>query len=175
MPLTTVLITATQSIAYPNLITLTNASVGTDATLTSLRVFIRNSQSQYLYPTQQATTTPTYTVWSYADGTFEMDVLTEATSPEITVQFMAGTTVVYTFTDTFCFDLQDYVFGLGVLAAQTSSPGVLQDTTYYSNFTQFIVNLFCGETAITKADDIYSSQNALNRNQLMMNNESYYF
>lgn len=175
MPLTTVLITATQSIAYPNLITLTNASVGTDITLTSLRVFIRNSQNQYLYPAQQVSASPVYTVWPYADGTFPMDVLTEATSPEITVQFMAGTTVVYTFTDTFIFDLQDYVFGLGVLADQTGSPGVIQDLPYYNSFMQFIVNLFSAETSITSADDIYSSQNALNRNQLMMNNESYYF
>ena len=175
MPLTTVLITATQSIAYPNLITLTNASVGTDLTLTSLRVFIRNSQNKWLYPPQQISNTEVYTVWNYADATFPMDVLTEATSPEITVQFMEGNTVKYTFTDTFIFDLQDYVFGLGVLADQTGSPGVVQDLPYYNSFMKFIVNLFAAETAITSADDIYSSQNALNRNQLMINNESFYF
>lgn len=174
MPLS-VSISATQSIAYPNLITLTDSSTGSDGTITIRRVYIRTSTGTYLTDGQVESSSPSYTEWPYADATIQLDVLTEASSVEITVQWLAGSTVVYTYTDTFCFDLQDYVFALGILSNQTGSPGVLQDTNYYNNFMQFIVNLFCAETAITKADDIYSSQGSLNRNQLMMNNENFYF
>lgn len=175
MALTTPHISATQSIAYNNLITLTDDSVGTDNTLTTRRIYIRTASNRYLTPTQQSSTTPAYTTWSYADATIPLDVLTESTSPEITVEWYAGDTLLYTFTDTFDFDLGDYVFQLGKLASQTSSPGVLQDNNYYSNLMQFIVNLDNSEKAITYGDDIYSAQNALNQNQNMINNESFYF
>jgi len=173
MPLTPS-ITATQSIAYNNIITLTDASSGTDNTITTRRVYIRTATNQYLTESGSSST-PAYITWSYADATIPLSVLTEATSPEITVEWYAGSTLVYTFTDTFVFNLQDYVFMLGVMADQTSSPGVLQGTNYYYNSIQFIVNLFNSENAIDPGEDIYSSQGALNRNQVMIDNESIYF
>jgi len=169
------LISATQSIGYNNLITLSDVSTGTDLTITSRRVYIRTAANQYLTEIQQSSSTPAYTTWSYADATIPLNVLTEATSPEITVEWYAGATLVYTFTDTFTFALQNYVFALGKLADQTSSPGVLQDLNYYNTFIQFIVNLFNAENAIDPGEDIYSSQGALNRNQLFIDNESLYF
>jgi hypothetical protein len=171
----TVSISASQSIAYNNLITLTDTSTGTDGTITNRRVYFRTASNQYLYEPQASSASPTYIDWSYADASQQFDILTESSALEITVQWLAGSTVVYTLTDTFCFDLQDYVFALGILAAQTSSPGVLQDVPYYQSFLQLVVNIFNAESAITYGDDIYSAQGALNRNQVFINNESYYF
>jgi len=175
MPLTTVSISATQSIAYTNLVTLIDTSDGTDVSITQRRVFFRTSTNTYLTDGQGISTTSAYVTWSYADASQVFDILTESTSLEITVQWLAGSTVIYTYTNTFIFDLQDYVFALGILASQTSSPGVLQDTNYYNSFLQFIVNLFNAESAITVGSDLYSSQNALNRNQVMITNENMFF
>lgn len=176
MAYTSVSVTATQALGTPSIVTFTNASVGTPGTITAIRIFLRTSTDLYLTDDQGSSSTPSYTTWPIADATFMMDVLTEATALEGTFQFVdSGGTVINTYTTTFCFDIQDYIFALGILASQTSSPGVLQDTNYYNSFMQFIVNLFNAETAITDADDTYSSQQALNRNQLMMNNESFYF
>ncbi len=175
MPLTNPLVSATQSIAYNNLITLQDDSSGSDVTLTTRRVYIRTATNQYLTNGQGVSSTPAYTEWAYGDATILLDILMEATSPEITVQWFAGSTQMYEFTDTFCFDLEQYVFALGLLADQTSSPGVIQDTSYYGNFGQFIVNLFCAEAAIDPGEDIYSSQNALNKNTLFIQKEAFYF
>jgi len=171
----TVSITASQSIAYNNLVTLNDTSSGSDGSITNRRVYFRTATNQYLYEPQLSSATPTYIDWPYADASQQFDILTESSALEITVQWLAGSTVVYTLTDTFCFDLQDYVFALGVLADQTSSPGVLQDAPYYTSFLQLVVNIFNAESAITYGDDIYSSQGALNRNQIFIQNEANYF
>ena len=171
----TVSVSATQSIAYNNLVTLTDTSTGSDGTITNRRVYFRTSQDTYLTEPQGVSTTSSYIDWPYADGSQVFDILTESSALEVTIQWLAGNTVVYTLTDTFVFDLQDYVFALGILSAQTSAPGVLQDTSYYNSFLQFVVNLFNAESAITYGDDIYSSQGALNRNQVFIQNENYYF
>jgi len=104
-----------------------------------------------------------------------MNVLTQSTAPTIRVQWCAGAVVVDTYTDTFCFDLYDYVFALGLLSNQTGNPSIIQDANYYSNFTQFIVNLFNAESAIEFGGDVYSAQSALDRNQNLINNDSLYF
>lgn len=172
MALTDPNFTATQSLAYNNLITLTDTSTGVDLTLTNRRVTILTANGTYLV---QSGTTTNYENWSYADSQIVLNVLTQSTAPEITVQWYAGSTLMYEKTITFDFDLGDYIFMLGVLQAQTSSPIVLQDNNYYQNSIQFIVNLFNSENAITIGDDIYSAQGALNQNQQMINNEAFYF
>ncbi len=163
---------ASQSIAYNNLITLVDTSTGSDLTLTNRRVYIVTADGSYLV---QSGNTNNYTDWAYGLSSIQLDVLTAATSPEITVQWYAGDTFVTEKTISFCFDLQDYVFMLGKLSNQTGSPGILQDTSYYNSMIQFIVNLDNGENAITYGDDIYSSQGALNRNQVFITNEDFYF
>jgi hypothetical protein len=166
MPLTTPQISATQSIAYPNLITLTDDSIGSDGTLTNRKISIRLADGTYLANGLD---------WPYADAQIVLDILTQSTAPEITITWLAGSTVVYTFTDTFDFNLYDYIFALGLLSDQTGDPGVIQDSNYYSNFMKFIVNLVNSENAILYGGDIYSAQGQLNLNQQMILNESKYF
>lgn len=166
MPLTTPHISATQSIAYPELITLTDDSTGTDLGLTGRKIYIRLADGTYL---------ANGTDWAIGDAQIILDILTQSTAPEITVQWLTGAAVTYTYTNTFDFNLYDYVFALGLLSDQTGEPGVIQDTNYYNNFMKFIVNLVNSENAILYGGDIYSAQGALNVNQNMILNESKYF
>lgn len=169
-------ISATQSLAYNNLITLIDDSSGSDGSLTNRRVYIRTATNKWLTDGQVVSSTIAYTNWAYGDATIQLDVLMESTSPEITVEWYAGASLVTAFTDTFDFNLGDYVFQLGLLASQTSSGGrVLQDANYYSNMLQFIVNMANSEVAISVGDDIYSAQNALNINQNFISNENDFF
>jgi hypothetical protein len=163
-----------QSLAYNNLITLTDTSTGSDNTITTRRVYIRTAQNTYL-TTSGESTTSAYDSWNYADSSIQLNVLTASTAPEITVEWYAGSTLTYTKTIAFDFNLYDYVFAIGKLSDQTGNPLVLGDTNYYQSFIQFIVNLTNSENAITYASDIYSAQGALNQNQQMINNESFYF
>ena len=177
MAYTSVSITAAQSLGVPSIIVLTDAHEGTDATIFNRKVYLRTSTNQYLTETQQSSATVTYTDWPISDGaTISLDVLTEASTLEITVTWdTVSGTVVYTYPDVFIFDIQNYIFQLGILSNQTSAPGVLQDTAYYNSLIQYIVNLDNAEVAADVGGDIYSSQGALNRNQVMIQNENFYF
>jgi hypothetical protein len=159
-------ISGSQSIAYPNLVTFTDTSTGTDLTITNRKIYVTDADGTELADGID---------WSYANASTQLDLLTQSTSPAVRVDWLAGSTVVYTYSTTFCFNLYDYVFALGLLSDLTGAPQTLQDANYYSNFMQFIVNLFNSESAITYAGDIYSSQNALNLNQNLINNEAFYF
>lgn len=176
MPLS-VAITAAQSLGTPSIIILTDASTGTDGTITNRKVYLRTATNQYLTETQQSSSTVAFENWPISDGvTINLDVLTEATTLEVTVVWTTGAgTTVYELTDVIAFTNQDYIFQLGILASQTSTPGVLQDVNYYNSFIQFIVNLDNAEVAAATGDDLYSSQSALNRNQIMIDNEQMFF
>lgn len=165
---------ATQSLGYNDLITFTDDSTGADATITERRIYVQLANGNYL-TTAGESTVEVYTLWDYADLTTQLSLLSEATAPSIRVDWLAGSTVVYTVTTTFDFNLQDYIYAYGLLQYQTSNPRIIQDKDYYFNFIQFIVNLFNSENAITIGGDIFSAQGALDRNQFMMQEEQLYF
>lgn len=163
-----------ESLANNDLITLTDTSTGVDGTITTRRIYIQLANGNWLTEAGESTTS-VYTTWSYSDSTITLDVLTQSTACEITVEWLAGSTVTYEVTNTFCFDLYDYLFMLQTLQGQTSNPGINQDNNYTTNVFTFMVNLSNAENSITYGGDIYSSQNALSQNQIMIDNESFYF
>lgn len=165
---------ASQSLANNNQITLTDNSTGSDATITTRRIYIRLPNGNWLNENGESTT-EVYTDWSYSSSTKTLDVLDESTSCSITVNWYASSTLTYTKTEEYCFNLYDYLFALEVLQGNTSSPSQVQDAAFINNMMQFIVNIFNAENAITYGGDIYSSQEALNRNQLMIDNDNFYF
>jgi len=164
--------TATQSLSDPNLITFVDTSTGSDGTITSRRISARGANGNWL---PGESTTVVYTDWSYADNSTVVSLITQTTTPRITVEWLAGSTVVYTSTDEFCFNIYDYLFGLQVLQGNTSSPDQVQDSAYLYSLIQLIVNIFNEESAIGIGGDIFSAQGAATRNLNFINNESYYF
>lgn len=165
MPLTPSF-SATESLAYPNIITLTDTSEGSDGTLTNRKIYIRLADGTFLANGVD---------WPYADASIELDVLAQAQAPEITVTWLSGSSVSYTYSNTFDFTLYQYIFALGLLQDLTSRPQTLQDANYYNSLIQFIVNLTNSENAIEFGGDIYSAQGALDLNQNLINNENLYF
>jgi len=165
--------TATQSAANPNEITLVDTSTGSDGTITTRRVYIATAEGTYLV---QSGTTTDYEVWALPLATnITLDVLTEATAPNITVQWLAGSTVVYSKTTLFDFDLQIYLALIGLTQTQLSNPSIVQDTSYYNSKIQLMVNVKDSETAVTYNDDIYLAQSALDRANYMVENSNDYF
>ncbi len=164
--------TATQSLADPNLITFLDTSTGTDGTITNRKIYARAANGNWL---PGESTSQVSTDWTYTDISTIVPLITQTTSPSIRVDWLAGSTVVYTVTNTFCFNLYDYLFGLQILQGNTSSPDQVQDSAYFYSLIQFIVNIFNEESAIGVGGDIYSSQGAASRNQVFINNENYFF
>lgn len=164
-----------ESLANNDFITLTDTSTGSDGTITTRNIYIQLANGNWLDSTGTEQTTSTAIPWSYSDSTITLDVLTQSTACEITVDWLAGSTVTYEVTNTFCFDLYDYLFMLQTLQAQTSSPGINQDANYRNNVFDFIVDLDNAENSITYGSDIYSSQESLSENQVKIDNENFYF
>lgn len=173
MPLTAAF-TATQSLADNNKITFTDTSTGSDGTITARRIYVELANGNWLTEAGESTTVA-YTTWDYADSSKVLDILTGSTACKVTVEWYAGATLIYTIIDEYCFNLYDYLAALQILQGNTSSPEQVVDTQYYNNLIQFVVNLFNEENAITYGGDIYSSQGAMNRNKLFIDNQAYYF
>lgn len=167
--------TASQSALSPSVITLTDTSTGSDAAIANRHVFFQNAQGQYLTSTGTSTT-PAYEQWSYSDASKSFTILTEDTSLAITVLWVnSGGTTLYTLTQVFCFSQFNKNFFYYLIQLQGLTPGVIQDSTYFSNISTYWTNIVGAIQAVEIGADIAASQNCLNRATNMMNNQTMYF
>jgi hypothetical protein len=170
--------TASQLSSDPSYITLVDSGSGTDNTIVSRNIYIQLANGNYLLEGATETAIRTAIVWgSFPTTTSKtISVLTQATSPSITVDWItAGGAVVTSVTDTFCFDFQDYIFALGLTMNQVANNNITQDLNWYGNKMQLIVNANDAENAVAYADNITLSQNSLDRNQYLINNANLFF
>lgn len=161
---------SSESLAFPEQITLVDTSTSPTPGLTSRRVAFRLANGNWL-TTAGESSTIAYEAWAIGDVSLTLSLLSRSTTINITVDWMTNSTVTETKTILTCFALFDYLFAYDLIGDQTSSPDIVQDANYYSNFSQFIVNLFCAETAVSTGDDLYSSQACLDRNYFLIQNE----
>lgn len=170
----TVNFTATQSIAYPSQITLTDISAGVDNTIVNRRLYLILANGNYLNGTSE-TSSPFYFNWPYSNTSAVFDALIRTYSPSIRVEWWSASAKVYEITKAACFDIQDYIFALGLTMRQVANNSITQDTNWYNNKIQLIVNDNDAENAIIYISNITLSQNSLNRNYDMINNQNLYF
>lgn len=166
--------TSTESIGIPQQITLIDTSSSPDPGLTSRRAAFKLANGNWL-TTAGESTTIAYETWPIADASLTLTLLSRSTAIDISVEWLTGSTATGMDTVATAFVEFDYLFAYSLIGDQTSDPGIVQDANYYSNFSQYIVNLFCAETAVSVGSDIYSSQSAMNRNFQMETNENMYF
>ena len=165
---------ASESIGVPAQITVTDTTTSPDGGLTERRIFMRLANGNWLTENGESETVA-YVTWSISDISKTLSVLTQSTAMGMTVQWMTGSTITGEITDSIAFVEYDYLFAYDLIGSETSSPGIVQDNNYYSNFIAFIVNLFNGENAVLTGSDIWSSQQQLNKNYVMEQNENDFF
>lgn len=165
---------SSESLSSNSVVTFTDTSTGSDGGLTSRKIFIRLANGNWLTTSGQSTTSASET-WAIGDTSIALDILSSSTTANVTVQWLTGSTVTYTKTILMEWDLYDYVFLFELLSAQTSFPAVNANQGYWPNSWFMCTNLFQSEQAVELMDDLYSSQAALDRNQLLINNENLYF
>ncbi len=175
MPLNPASFSATQSLADNSLITFTDDSSGSDVTLTVRTIEIQLANGNWVDSDGNESETQVFITWPYSDTSITLSLFPNSTAPSITVRWYAGSVLTYIDDDDFCFNLQDYLFGLQVLQGNTSAPDQVQDTPFYSSMMQYIVNLFNEESAINPGVDIFSSQGAMSRNLWFIQNENMFF
>ena len=88
---------ASQNYGTPNIITLTDTSTGSDATITKRRIYLLQSNGTYLVPTG---TTTNYIDWDMTNTTtrepltIALNVLTQDTALSITVEWLTAVNVM---------------------------------------------------------------------------------
>lgn len=168
-------VAVSQSALSPNLVTLTDESTGTDATITKRRVFITNSAGTYLV---ESGTTTDYEAWDDfpTDTSITLDILTEDTAVHLLVQYLTSANVVVTtFEDDYALSEYNKQFFYELWQQQSLSPGVVQDTSYYTNMSNLWAAITGGIQCVEIASDLSASQNAMNVATNYRVNESLYF
>ena len=164
---------ASQAIGLADEIILTDTSTGSDVAITQRRVYIQNSEGDYLV---ESGTTTDYEVWAYADSSITLDVLTEDTACNITVRWLdVSNAVLYSKTTLFAFTMNTETFYYSLTQAQTSSPNIINDTFYYGNKTALRSEIDSANNAVEYGSDIYAAQAALDRATTLVNGQNEYF
>ena len=165
--------TASQNSGTPSIITLTDTSTGSDGAITQRRVYLLQSNGQYLVPTG---TTTDYVEWDIVDSTISLNVLVQDTALSITVQWLSVTnTVIESVTTSFAFTAYNETFYYGLTESQVANANLTASTNWYQTKMILRVELDSAYQAITFASDIFSAQAALNRATFISTNQSFFF
>lgn len=165
--------TATQSLGFPSQINFTDTSTGSDAGIAARRIYIQDSNGDYIV--EEGTVTD-YEVWPYADSTITLDLLTQDTAAEITVQWVnSGGTMLYEKTISSVFRLYAITYYIYLIKAQSSRPKLRDHANFYQNEIRLLCSLQEAYDAIYYAGDIGSAQAACNRAKELIDNPSYFF
>jgi len=172
MPLTPSF-TVSQTVGLPSVITLTDNSTGSDASVFQRVVFIQKNDGTYLVPTGTSTN---YIVWSYANPTIAIDVLKKDMALQVTVQWQSSiSTVLYTTNSLNLFTLYLKTFFYSLTQYQASNKSITQNNNFYGNKSKLWGYIKGAETAIQLASDISGAQNELDAATQMITSEKMFF
>jgi len=166
-------ISVSQSPISPNLVTVTDNSTGSDSNIASRRLIIQDAFGNYLVP---AGTTTQYIVWSYAQSSITVDVLTQDTAVSITVQWLDNTNaILYVYNNTYPLSEFGKQFFYYLIQQLGLTPATFQDSNYAGNLSLFWTSIVAGDNAVTYGNDIFAGQQCYNKEILMMNNQNDFF
>jgi hypothetical protein len=163
----------TQTLGAPSLINFEDTSSGSDATITTRRIWLIKADGTYLEDVDAGTE---YWLWDYDDDTIIIDTLDKDYCLNVLVQWLNGSnTVVYSkaVVTLFVEYILDFIYEL--TQRQSSNPQLVNDNQYYANKSKVIVEWDSAVNAVELASDQYGAQNCLDRAANLMNNQPSYF
>ena len=162
-----------QSPSAFNIVVVSDESTGNDAAIVARRVYVQNYIGAFLVNTGITTD---YTPWALSDSVINLDILSQSTAATVTVDWIdSGGNVLYTDTETFCFDYYAQGFGYYLSQMITNTPNITNDANWMGNYATFWALIKGAENAITFANDVADSQNQLNIAINMELNQSDFF
>lgn len=166
-------IAVSQSAISPQNVTITDDSTGSDGAIASRRLYIQNADGEYLTPTG---TTTNYIVWSYAESSITVDVLTQDTAASITVIWadISGNTL-YEYNNTYGLSQFGKQFFYYLVQQLGLTPGTFQDSNYGGNLGIFWTLIKAGDNAVIYGNDIAGGQQCYNKEIDMMQNQAKFF
>lgn len=163
----------TQFSGTPSKFTINDTSTGSDVTITSRRVYLLQSNGNFLVPKG---TTTNYIVWNITDPSIILDVLSQDTALSITVQWLnVSNAVVTSLTLSFAFVAYNETFFYGLNQNLVANANLSASTNWFQNMSLLQLQIDSAQQAITFASDIFNAQAALNRATYISNNSSFFF
>ena len=130
------------------------------------------SDGTFLVPTG---TTTNYITWSYSFLFKDIDVLDRDYAVDIVVEWLAGTTVIYTVSTLYAFTLNSELFYYNLTQYIASNQIQIRNTPYYDNKMLYRVCIDEANNAVDFGADISSAQNALDRAYFLEQNQNIFF
>ncbi len=162
-----------QNILAPTILVLGDTSTGTDAAITTRRIYLQLANGSYLVPTG---TTTDYIVWDEPDALISLNVLNQDYAITVTVQWLSVLGVVlYTKTQIYSFTLYSEQFLYYLTQQQAGGNANIQDTNYFINKMKLRLFIVSANNAVQYASDIYGAQECLNSAAYMIDNQNDYF
>lgn len=159
--------------ATPGYVVATDNSSGSDVLIISRKITFTDSQGNTVVPSG---TTTTYVPWPLATNPISINLLTEDAALSIRVDWLdAGGNSIYDLTQEYPltrFNKNNFVY---LFQQQALTPGIVQDTNYFSNLATYYVDIVGGIAMVEDADDIANAQNCLNQATYMLNNQQNFF
>ena len=165
--------TATQIAGSPSEIVLTDTSTGSDGAITSRRVYVQQSNGEFLV---QSGTSTEYEVWDYADSSITLDLLTKDVAVRITVQWLdVSNVVLYDKTINTAFTLYNETFDYGLTQLLAANPLLINDNSFWQNKAALRTDIDSGNNALELADDLVAAQSCYDKaTELRLNSQYYY-
>lgn len=165
--------TVSQTPAAPAYCVFEDTSSGSDVLVTSRRITVTNSQGDYVVPSG---TTTSYIPWPLGSNPITINLLTEDTACNITVQWLdVSDTTLYEVSEDFCLSQFNQQFFYYLTQQLALNPSTLQDVSYMTNLGNYWTLITGAINAVEIGDDIANSQNLLNMATNMMDNQNLFF
>lgn len=163
----------------PSTITLTDASVGSDPTITGRRIELFQYNNVTLVPADNPAN-QNYIDWNISDASITLtDILDKDYSLNITVIWDTDTpdpSSTYIKNDAYCFKDYTEEFMLGLISTyNVGQPTVVNNKTFVLSWLK--LRLWCDQAfdIVDEASDVTNSQLLLNQCYQIMTNPTYYF
>lgn len=157
----------------PNLVFITDTSTGSDVLITERRVYVRNAQGNYVVPDG---TNTQYVVWDINTNSITLNILKEDIAATVKVEWLNSLgAVLYEKENNYCFSQYNQQFLYFLIQMQSQTYRIVQDTEYWSNLSTYWVNIISAIKSVEVGNDIFASQECLNRATNMKDNQSIYF
>ena len=165
--------TITQSVGSPNNLVFVDSSTGSDGTITSRRIYIRQADGTNLVV--EGTTTD-YEVWAYSASSITLDILTTDISALVTVEWLdVSNVVLYTKAVNYGFTGYNEDFDYTLTQMIASNPLNIADNDFFGFKSQLRTYIDSGDNAISRASDIYAAQLCYTKANELRTNSVYYF
>ena len=162
-----------QTLGAESVLTIEDTSTGSDATITSRRVYLTKADGSYLTPDGTSTD---YVEWDINDTTIDIDCLDKDYALQIVVHWLNATpSVVYSASELTLLTLYAKQFLYELTQRQAGNPVLVNDGDYFANKSELQTELDSAIQAVELASDQLGAQMCMDRATDIRTNATYLF